>query len=134
MSQLKNKATVMIKYQYQHISNNSLYIDEIIYQYNSYQQICNAKLSYQHPFEYITINYLSTPIKVYKIFLDLYYNDFETYRNIYHSLEGIYLQFENMLAHQRKLLKNYFILRFIPFGGNFNEFLKPFISEMKKFE
>jgi len=36
MSQLKNKATVMIKYQYQHISNNSLYIDEIIYQYNSY--------------------------------------------------------------------------------------------------
>ena len=46
----------------------------------------------------------------------------------------IYLQFENMLAHQRKLLKNYFILRFVLFGGNFNEFLKPFISEMKALE
>jgi hypothetical protein len=39
-----------------------------------------------------------------------------------------------MPAHQRKLLKNHFVLGFVPFGGNFNEFLKPFISEMKKFE
>ncbi|PKK40459.1 hypothetical protein RhiirC2_805424 [Rhizophagus irregularis] len=27
-----------------------------------------------------------------------------------------------MPAHQRKLLKNHFVLRFVPFGGNFNEF------------
>ena len=71
---------------------------------------------------------------VYKIFLDLYYNDFETYRSVYHSLEGIYLQFENMPAYQKKLLKNYFVFGFVPFGGNFNKFLQPFISEMKKFE
>ena len=44
------------------------------------------------------------------------------------------MQFGNMPAHQRKLLKNHFVLGFVPFGGNFNEFLKPFISEMKKFE
>ena len=39
-----------------------------------------------------------------------------------------------MPAHQRKLLKNHFVLGFVPFGGDFNEFLHPFISEMKKLE
>ncbi len=73
-------------------------------------------------------------MSVYKIFLDLYYDDFGIYRSVYHLLGGVYLQFENMSAHQRKLLKNYFVLRFVSFGGNFNKFLQPFISEMKKFE
>ena len=44
------------------------------------------------------------------------------------------MQFGNMAAHQRKLLKNYFVLGFIPFGGDFNEFMLPFIFEMKEFE
>ncbi|GES94416.1 hypothetical protein GLOIN_2v1487024 [Rhizophagus clarus] len=39
-----------------------------------------------------------------------------------------------MLSHQRKLLKNHFVLEFVPFGGDFNEFVKPFISEMKELE
>ncbi|GBC38600.2 hypothetical protein GLOIN_2v1878998 [Rhizophagus irregularis DAOM 181602=DAOM 197198] len=39
-----------------------------------------------------------------------------------------------MPARQRKLLKNHFVLGFVPFGGNFNEFMLPFISEMKEFE
>src|SRR5436305_1952010 len=41
---------------------------------------------------------------IYKLFIDLYYDDFGTYQNVYHSLGGIYLQFENMPAHQRKLI------------------------------
>ena len=32
----------------------------------------------------------------------------------------------------RKLLRNHFVLGFVPFGGNFNEFIQPFISKMKK--
>ena len=44
------------------------------------------------------------------------------------------MQFGNMPAHQRKLLKNHFILGFVPFGGDFNEFIMPFISEMKELE
>ena len=39
-----------------------------------------------------------------------------------------------MPSHQRKLLKNHFVLGFVPFGGDFNEFIKPFISEMKELE
>jgi hypothetical protein len=34
----------------------------------------------------------------------------------------------------RKLLKNHFILGFVPFGGNFDEFIQPFIMEMKSLE
>ena len=71
---------------------------------------------------------------VYKIFLDLYYNDFGIFRNVYHSLEKVYIQFGNILAYLCKLIKNHFILGFVPFGGNFNKFILPFIYEMKKFE
>ena len=71
---------------------------------------------------------------IYKLFINLYYDNFRTYRNIYHSLGGVYIQFENMPTYQRKLIKNYFILRFVLFGGNFNEFILPFISEIKKLE
>ncbi|GBC01375.1 hypothetical protein RclHR1_41690001 [Rhizophagus clarus] len=39
-----------------------------------------------------------------------------------------------MPTHQRKLLKNHFVLEFVPFGGNFNEFMLLFISEMKEFK
>ncbi|GES80436.1 hypothetical protein GLOIN_2v1790940 [Rhizophagus clarus] len=76
----------------------------------------------------------SPTIPVYKLFLDIYYDDFGTFRNVYHSLGGVYVQFGNMPARQRKLLKNHFVLGFVPFGGNFNEFMLPFISEMKEFE
>src|SRR6266542_960526 len=134
MSQLKKKATVMITYQHQHISNNSLYINKIIYLYNGHWQIHDTIFLYQHPSEYITIRYLPSSMPVYKIFLDLYYDDFGIYRNVYHLLGDIYIQFENMPTYQRKLIKNHFILRFVPFDSNFNEFILPFISEMKKLE
>jgi hypothetical protein len=34
----------------------------------------------------------------------------------------------------RKLLKNYFLLGFVPFDENFDEFIQPFITEMKALE
>ncbi|GBB98233.1 hypothetical protein RclHR1_31790001 [Rhizophagus clarus] len=39
-----------------------------------------------------------------------------------------------MPTHQRKLIKNYFVLRFVPFGDNFDEFMLPFVSEIKELE
>ncbi|CAB4426956.1 unnamed protein product [Rhizophagus irregularis] len=93
------------------------------------------KLSYLHPSDYISIrNPPSSSMPIYKLFLDLYYDDFGTFRNVYHSLGGVYVQFGNMPAHQRKLIKNHFVIGFIPFGGKFDEFMIPFISEMKELE
>ena len=86
----------------------------------------------QHFAEYVTTT--SSPsheIPVLKLFIDLYYDDFGTYRNVYHSLGGVYIQFGNMPMFMRKLLKNHFVLGFVPFGENFDEFIQPFIMEMK---
>jgi hypothetical protein len=132
---ISEKATVMIKFQHQHIPENTLTISEILYKHQTHWRIRDASLSYQHPSDYISIKQPPSPsIPVYKLFLDVYYDDFGTFRNVYHSLGGIYVQFGNMRAHQRKLLKNHFVLGFVPFGGNFNEFMIPFISEMKELE
>ncbi|GET58590.1 hypothetical protein GLOIN_2v1790940 [Rhizophagus irregularis DAOM 181602=DAOM 197198] len=100
------------------------------------KHVRNVKLSYLHPSDYISIrNPPSSSMPIYKLFLDLYYDDFGTFRNVYHSLGGVYVQFGNMPAHQRKLIKNHFIvIGFISFGGKFDEFMIPFISEMKELE
>ena len=39
-----------------------------------------------------------------------------------------------MPHNERIRLKNHFVLGFVPFGGSFNEFIKPFIKEMKELE
>ena len=46
----------------------------------------------------------------------------------------LFLPIFRHLTCERKLLKNHFVLGFVPFGGNFNDFMKPFISEMKELE
>ncbi|KAF0540772.1 hypothetical protein F8M41_006247 [Gigaspora margarita] len=69
-----------------------------------------------------------------KIFLDIYIDDFSTYRNIYYSLGGIYLQFGNMALDFKKTIKNYFLIGFIPFGASFNDFIKPVLQEIKRLE
>ena len=56
---------------------------------------------------------------VLKFYLDLYYDDFGTFCNTYHSLGGIYLQIGNMPRQLRKQLRNYFIIGLVPFGGKF---------------
>ncbi|GET52307.1 hypothetical protein GLOIN_2v1790940 [Rhizophagus irregularis DAOM 181602=DAOM 197198] len=134
-SQILEKVTILMMFQHQNIPDGSLQISEIIYKCNNRWHVCNVKLSYLHPSDYISIrNPPSSSMPIYKLFLDLYYDDFGTFRNVYHSLGDAYVQFGNMPAHQRKLIKNHFVIGFIPFGGKFDEFMIPFISEMKELE
>ena len=122
-------------FQHQNIHEDSLRISEVIYKCNNHWRARDVKLSYLHPSDYISIRSPpSSSLPVYKLFLDLYYDDFGTFRNVYHSLDGVYIQIGNMANYQRKLIKNHFVLGFIPFGGNFNEFMAPFVSEIKDFE
>src|SRR6266542_6694997 len=134
LSQVYSKTNVMIAFQHQYIPKNSLQITEIVYKCHDHWRICDAKFSYQHPSKYIIIKSPPYSMPIYKLFIDLYYDDFGIYRNVYYLLGDVYIQFENMLTYQRKLIKNYFILGFVPFGSNFNEFILLFISEMKKLE
>ncbi len=39
-----------------------------------------------------------------------------------------------MAFEEKKKLKNYFVLGFVPFESCFNKFIKPFILEMKMLE
>ena len=134
-SQILEKVAIMMTFQHQNIPKDSLRISEIIYKCNDHWCVRDIKFSYLHPSDYISIrNPPSSSMPVYKLFLDLYYDDFGTFRNVYHSLGGVYIQFGNMPTHQRKLIKNHFVLGFVPFGGNFNEFMVPFVSEIKDFE
>ncbi|KAF0442910.1 hypothetical protein F8M41_003607 [Gigaspora margarita] len=99
------------------------------------EKIRNILLEYQHPSEYTTVSLPpSENILVFKLFLDLYYDDFGTYRNVYHLLGSIYIQFGNMPIFLRQQLRNYFVLELVPFGGSFDEFFRPFIMEIKFLE
>ncbi|HEX7870356.1 MAG TPA: hypothetical protein VF455_09595 [Chryseobacterium sp.] len=111
------------------------FISEIIYKFKGHWKIRNILLEDQHPAEYISTTLPpSHEIPVFKLFIDLYYDDFGTYRNVYHSLGGVYIQFGNMPIFMRKLLKNHFLLGFVSFGGNFDEFIQSFTMEMKALE
>ncbi|EXX58900.1 hypothetical protein GLOIN_2v1790940 [Rhizophagus irregularis DAOM 181602=DAOM 197198] len=117
-------------------SNNrhSIKIQEILYKYNGRWKLRDVKYSYQHPSEFAPLDEPETHLPIYKLFIDLYYDDFGTFRNIYHSLGGVYVQIGNMLFTERNRLKNHFVLGFVPFGGSFDKFIKPFITEMKVLE
>jgi hypothetical protein len=129
------KATVKLPHLHQSFAPGDLHILEIIYKHKNHWKIRDANISYLHPAHYIsTNNPPDSSLPVYKLFLDLYYDDFGTYRNVYHSLGGVYIQFGNMPANLRKLIKNHFVIGFVPFGGNFNEFIHPFVEELKEFE
>ncbi|PKB96947.1 hypothetical protein RhiirA5_385000 [Rhizophagus irregularis] len=116
---------------------DKIFIKEILYKNNGHWKLRNVNLDYMHPCEYSTLA-LPPPqysnFQVLKLFIDLYYDDFGTYRNVYHSLSGVYVQLGNMPFDARKYLHNHFILGFIPFGGHFEDFIRPFIEDMKQLE
>ncbi|GBC23112.2 hypothetical protein GLOIN_2v1764038 [Rhizophagus irregularis DAOM 181602=DAOM 197198] len=97
--------------------------------------VWDISLRYRHPT-------LSVPSEVHpdfycrriKIFCDLYFDNFGTYRNIYHSLGGLYLQFGNMKLTSRQKLRNHFLVGFVPFGGKFEDAIKLFIQDIQYLE
>ena len=73
------------------------FIKEILYSYESQWKIRNIELRHYHPSEYIQNFNLTPPnTPIVKLMLNIYFDDFGTFRTVYHSLGGIYLQFCNM--------------------------------------
>jgi len=129
------RITVTILYDDNVAVCNTIRIQEILYKYNGHWKLRDVKYSYQHPSEFATLEKPEvTNLPIYTLYIDLYYDDFETFRNVYHSLGGIYIQIGNMPFNERIRLKNHFVLGFVPFGGSFDKFIKPFIMEMKELE
>ncbi|PKC56241.1 hypothetical protein RhiirA1_402281 [Rhizophagus irregularis] len=118
-----------------HLSSYQFYVKEILYSYEGRWKIRNVELRHHHPCEYTKIPSTAPQnILTLKLMLDIYYDDFGTFRTVYHSLGGIYLQFCNMPLQLRRQLRNHFIVSFVPFGGDFNDVMKPIINEIKSLE
>ncbi|RHZ76773.1 hypothetical protein Glove_193g43 [Diversispora epigaea] len=111
----------------EYINNQNNYIiKEILYKKPGTEATWITRhIKFRHflPLEYIQEpkNFKNLPVK--KIFLDLYFDDFGTYRTVYHFLGDVYIQVGNMPFDLRKLLKNHFIIGFVPFGASFNELI-----------
>ncbi|CAG8654579.1 5616_t:CDS:2, partial [Racocetra persica] len=95
----------------------------------------SIKLRHQHPAECLPIKLpTNTNLPVLKFYLDLYYDDFGTFRNTYYSLGRVYLQVGNMPRRLRKWLRNHFIIGLVPFGGSLKDFIKVIINEIHQLE
>jgi hypothetical protein len=105
-----------------------------MYRFNGRWQYHNIAERHRLPCEYITLKQPQQNLHFLKIFLDIYVDDFGIYRNTYHSLGGVYLQFGNMPFALRKQLKNHFLLGFVPFGARFDDFIKPVLEDIKSLE
>lgn len=119
------------------IITDGLFIKTILYKNNGRWKLQDATLDYMHPCEYSVLNPPPPQynnLRVLKIFIDIYYDNFGTYRNVYHSLGGVYIQVGNMPYDMRQQLRNHFVLGFVPFGGYFEEFIRPFIRDIKRLE
>ncbi|RGB21749.1 hypothetical protein C1646_678324 [Rhizophagus diaphanus] len=114
--------------------NSSVVIREILYKHQGHWKIRNVAYSYRHPSEFTPLKEPETNLPIYKLYIDLYFADFGMFRNVYHLLGGVYIQIGNLPFDKRKQLKNHFVLGFVPFGGSFEEFIAPFVAEMKTLE
>lgn len=73
-------------------------------------------------------------IKVLKIFLDVYWDDFGPFRSVYHALGGVYVIFGNMPLKLRQKIKHNHLLGFVPFGVSFQAFIAPVAEELQKLQ
>ena len=92
--------TVTILYDDNATNCNTIKIREILYKHNGHWKLRDAKYSYQHPSEFATFEEPATNLPTIKLYIDLYFDDFGTFRNVYHSLGGIYIQIGNMSLNE----------------------------------
>ena len=69
-----------------------------------------------------------------KLFLDLYYDDFGVYRNVYNGAGGVYLVIGNLPLETRQKLRNIFTLGLVPTGVSFEDFISPFVRELRELQ
>jgi hypothetical protein len=76
----------------------------------------------------------SPDMKVFKIFLEIYLDDFGPFRSVYHALGGVYITFGNMPLHLRQKVHHTYLLGFVPFGVSFQAFIAPIAQELQELQ
>ena len=67
----------------------------------------------------------------YYIILDIYLNNFETFQTLYYSLDSIYMQLTNTPFELWKQLKNYLIIKLVPFSGKFDDVMRSLLYKLR---
>jgi hypothetical protein len=112
--------------------NYNYRIKEILYVHNNRFKIRQIHQRHQLPPQYDFQK--PSNLRHLKFFIDLYHDDFGAFGKAYHKLGGLYVQFGNMSFLMRQHLKNHFLIGLIPFGANFRDFIKPFVSQMQELQ
>lgn len=109
-----------------------LFIIEIIYHPFSHP-LCTRPATDRHLLVSEVFKPQSPPnqdLPTLKVYLDLYVDDFGPFRSVYHALGGVYLVLGNMPLEMRQELRNIFLIGFVPFGVDFNEWVRPVVDEI----
>ncbi|RIB06712.1 hypothetical protein C2G38_2216396 [Gigaspora rosea] len=102
------------------------------WQYKGHWKLKNILYSYQYPSEFAVLKDLLISISVYKLYIDLYYDDFGSVHNVYHLVVYIF-KLEIYLLIKGNNLKS-FHAWVCSIWSKFDEFIEPFVAEMKQLE
>jgi hypothetical protein len=134
-----------------HFNCEWLILDNITPQYSGDKKFQVAGIVYNHPttgelclrephLRHRLASEIQTPdlapagLPTLKLFLDLYADDFGTYKNVYNATGGIYLVIGNLPQVSRQKLRNLFDLGLIPAGVSFENYIQPFIRELESLQ
>lgn len=110
----------------EYLKDDSFYVYEIVFSLSSsYHPALHPSLYCHH---LASEHYKPQPppcseMKYLKFFLDLFVDNFGPYRNVYHMLGDVYLAIGNLLLQLQQLIRNNFLLGFVPFGASFDDFI-----------
>lgn len=65
------------------------------------------------------------------LFLDIYFDDFGLFKNVYNATGGVYLVIGNLPQELRQKMRNNFDLGLIPSGVTFVDYIQPFVRELE---
>jgi hypothetical protein len=114
-------------------SDSGLQVVGIIYEHLTTGKICLRDPHLRHQLA----NELQQPhpappgLQTLQLFLDIYFDDFRLFRNVYNATGGVYLVIGNLPQELRQKLRNNFDLGLIPSGVSFTDYIQPFIHELE---
>jgi hypothetical protein len=114
-----------------------VYVSEIVYCSRSSLRPYIRDVDERHMLPFERQRPIEPPIpgmKTFKLFIDLFYDDFGVFSFVYNALGGVYVVLGNLPLSLRQKLRNVNLLGFVPYGVSFADFIRPFVKEMRKLE
>lgn len=114
-------------------SNSGFRVAGIVYEHPTTGKLCLREPHLRHRLA----SELQRPdpappgLQTLRLFLDIYFDDFGLFRNVYNVTGGVYLVLGNLPQELRQKLRNNFDLGLIPAGVSFKDYIQPFMRELE---